>query len=122
MRIIEDDTDPVAHLTRRFGNLLPDRQQDFDDIRSGDSPGWKIAQLRKGVAFEAGEPLARIDGAFPAGGILFMILARGFAECHLGGGFVFPLRKHIATVDLDRLAKLVGFLTRLRKRKQLGAP
>lgn len=42
-------------------------------------------------------------------------------ECHLGGGFVLPFRQHIATLDLDRLAKFVGFLTRLRKRKQLGA-
>lgn len=62
-----------------------------------------------------------IDGAFPAGGILAVILARGFAERHFGRGFVLPLRQHIATVDLDRLAEFIGFLTRLRKRKQLGA-
>lgn len=104
-----------------FRDFLPDRQQHIDHVRRGDSPSRKVAQLQESMALEAREPLAGLDGAFPAGGILAMILACGVAKRHFGGSFAPSLRKHIATVDLDRLAKFIGFLSRLRERKQLGA-
>src|SRR3546814_10358078 len=50
-----------------------------------------------------------------------MILARRFAECQFGHRFIFPLGKYIATIDLDGLAKFIGFLPSLREGKQLGA-
>lgn len=50
-----------------------------------------------------------------------MIFARRFAERHLGGGFGPPLGQHIATVDLDCLANVMGFLPCFYKWKQLGA-
>lgn len=62
MRILEDDADSVAHLTRRFGHLLSYRQQHIDDVRRGDSSGGKVARLWEGMALKGHKPLAGIDG------------------------------------------------------------
>src|SRR3546814_16732185 len=69
------------------------------------SAGRNVAQFRKGVVFQTGEPLAGIDGAFPACLILSMILARGLAERHLRGGRVFPFGQNVAPLHLARLAQ-----------------
>src|SRR3546814_18197442 len=87
-------------LTRRFGNLLPDRQQHIDDVRRGDSSGRNIAQFRKSVSLEAGKPLPRIDGAFPSRRIFHMILAGRLAECPLCRSFALSFPHFTATIAL----------------------
>src|SRR3546814_13912386 len=85
------------------------------------SAGRNVAQFRKGVVFQTGEPLAGIDGAFPARLILSMILARGLAERHLRGGLVFPFGQNVAPLHLDRLAQPSRLVAGFRQRQQLGA-
>src|SRR3546814_910777 len=101
--IIEHCANPVADLACGFGNFLPDRRQHRDNVGRANSAGRNVAQFRKGVVFQTGEPLAGIDGAFPARLILSMILARGLAERHLRGGLVFPFRSEEHPSELKSL-------------------
>ena len=64
---------------------------------------------------------ARIDRAFLARLVLGVVLDRGCAERHFGGGIVFLLRQNIALIDLDRSAQVGGFVTRVRQCQELGA-
>src|SRR3546814_15834446 len=90
-------------ISRRFGNLLPDRQQHIDDVRRGDSSGRNIAQFRKSVSLEAGKPLPRIDGACPSRRIFHMILAVPLPASPLRGRFRLFFRQSIVTLPFITL-------------------
>lgn len=100
MGIIQHGANPVADLAGGIGDFLPDRGQHSDDISTADAARRHVTQLRKGIVFETGEPLARIDRAFPARFVFAVVLSRGSAERHLGSGLVFFLGQNIAVVDL----------------------
>jgi len=67
-------------------------------------PVGTTPSFRESVIFQTGEPLAGIDGAFPARLVLGVVLASSLAERHLRGGFVLFLGQNVAPFDLDRLA------------------
>ena len=76
MGVIKHSANPVANLAGCFGNFLPDRREDRNDVGSGDPASRHVAQLREGVVFQTGQPLPTIDIAFPASFVLGMILGR----------------------------------------------
>src|SRR3546814_14955550 len=85
------------------------------------SAGRNVAQFRKGVVFQTGEPLAGIDGAFPARLVISLIFARGLAERHIRGGLVFPFGQNVAQLKLHRLSQPSRLVPGFTPPPQLGA-
>lgn len=84
-------------------------------------PVGTTPSFRESVIFQTGEPLAGIDGAFPARLVLGMILARGLAERNFRDGFVFPFGQNVAPFHLDRFMQFPRLLAGRHQREQLGA-
>lgn len=65
--------------------------------------------------------MAGVNVTFPSRLVLGVILLRRLAKGHFGRRLVLPFSQYVATVDLDRPAKLARLLANLRQGEHLCA-